>query len=93
MDGSHELDLYSDGDLFDLNLVRIHLQVTTLSDIVDGLGKQITHEVYDGMKLTDSYSTLKWPRQPGLTRTQRNVHDLHWLKPSSPLDKQQQCKT
>jgi hypothetical protein len=61
MDGSHELDLHSNGDLFDLNLVRIDLQVTTLSDIVDGLGKQIIHEVYDGTTLTNSYLTLKWP--------------------------------
>jgi hypothetical protein len=37
--------------------------VTTLSDIADAQGKKITKEVFEGMKPTDRYSKLKWPRQ------------------------------
>jgi hypothetical protein len=57
----------------DINAVQVYLQVTTLSDIVDAKGKQISEEAYKGMKLSDWYSTLKWPRQPVLMMKQQNL--------------------
>jgi hypothetical protein len=73
MDEFRRLGLYNNQQLFDLNAVRLHLQVTTLSDIADAQGKKITKEVFAGMKPTDRYSKLKWPRQPVMTTKQRNL--------------------
>ena len=47
--------------------------MTTLSDIVDAKGQRITEEAYKGKKLSDWYSTLKWPRQPVIMTKQRNL--------------------
>jgi hypothetical protein len=46
MDEFRRLGLYNNRQLFDLNTVRLHLQVTTLSDIADAQGKKITKEVF-----------------------------------------------
>jgi hypothetical protein len=48
-----KLGIYDNSHLFDLNAVRMHLKVTTLSDIVDAQGKRITEESFKGMKLMD----------------------------------------
>jgi hypothetical protein len=73
MDEFRRLGLYNNRQLFDLNAVRMHLQVTTLSDIADAQGKKITKEVFEGMKPTDRYSKLKWPRQLVTTTKQWNL--------------------
>jgi hypothetical protein len=73
MDEFRRLGLYNNRQLFDLNAVRLHLQVTTLSDIADAQGKKITKEVFAGMKPTDRYSKLKWPRQLVTTMKQWNL--------------------
>ena len=73
MDAIRKLELYNDKQLFDINAVRMHLQVTTLSDIVDADGRRITEDAYKGQKLSDRYSRLKWPRQPVITSKQRNL--------------------
>jgi hypothetical protein len=73
MDEFRRLGLYNNRQLFDLNAVRLHLQVMTLSDIADAQGKKITKEVFAGMKPTDWYSKLKWPRQLVTTMKQWNL--------------------
>jgi hypothetical protein len=73
MDEVRKLGLYNDKQLFDINAVRMHLQVTKLSDIADAAGHRITEEAYKGQKLSDRYSRLKWPRQPVITTKQRNL--------------------
>ncbi len=73
MDAIQMLELYNDQPLFDINAVRMHLKVMTLSDIVDATCQRITEEAYKGQKLSDRYSRLKWPRQPVITMKQRNL--------------------
>jgi hypothetical protein len=46
MDEFRRLGLYNNWQLFNLNAVQLHLQVTTLSDIADAQGKKITNEVF-----------------------------------------------
>jgi hypothetical protein len=64
------MGIYGDKQLLDLNVVWMYLQVTTLSDISDAGGTQITVEASKGAKLHDRFSTMKWPRQPIITSTQ-----------------------
>jgi hypothetical protein len=73
MDEVRKLGLYNDKQLFDINAVRMHLQVMTLSDIADAAGHRITEEAYKGQKLSDRYSRLKWPRQLVITTKQQNL--------------------
>jgi hypothetical protein len=73
MDAVRKLGLYNDKQLFDINAVRMHLQVMMLSDIADAAGHRITEEAYKGQKLSDRYARLKWPRQPVITTKQRNL--------------------
>jgi hypothetical protein len=54
--------------MFDVNAVWLYLVwIMTLSDIVDAKGIQIVNDAFNGKKLSDRYSTLKWPRQPVVT--------------------------
>jgi hypothetical protein len=39
MDAIRQLEIYDDKQLFDINAVRMYLQVMTLSDIVDANGQ------------------------------------------------------
>ena len=48
MDKFRKLENLSDEDLYDINRVRIFLQVMMLSDIVDSLGWEITSEAFNG---------------------------------------------
>ncbi len=73
MDEIQKLGVYDDSQLFDINAVWLYLQVTTLSDIADAKGKQISEEAYKGTKLSDWYSTLEWPRQLVLMMKQWNL--------------------
>jgi hypothetical protein len=47
--------------------------VTTLSDIGDAQGKQITDEAFKGIILSDRYSSFQWPQQLVITTKQRNL--------------------
>jgi hypothetical protein len=73
MDKIGKLGIYDNRQLFDINVVRLHLKVMTLSDVVTAQGKQITEEVFEGTKPTDRYSKLKWPRQPVTTTKQQKL--------------------
>jgi hypothetical protein len=73
MDVVRKLEMYNHEQLFDINAVRMHLQITTLSDIADANGRKITDKAFKGQKLSDRYSRLKWPRQPIITSKQRNL--------------------
>jgi hypothetical protein len=73
MDAIHQLEIYDDKQLFDINAVQMYLQVTTLSNIVDVNGQRISDKAFKGQKLSDRYSRLKWPRQPVATMKQRNL--------------------
>ena len=73
MDEFRKLGIFSDDQLYDINACRLHLKVTTLSDIVDGSGTRITNEALQGTPLPDRFSSLKWPRQPVATTYQRNL--------------------
>jgi hypothetical protein len=73
MDVVRKLEMYNHEQLFDINAVQMHLQITTLSDIADANGQKITDEAFKGQKLSDRYSRLKWPRQPIITSKQRNL--------------------
>jgi hypothetical protein len=44
MDTIQQLEIYDDKQLFDINAVRMYLQVMTLSDIADASGHQISEE-------------------------------------------------
>jgi hypothetical protein len=46
MDEIQKLGVYDDSQLFDINAVRLYLQVMTLSDISDAKGQQISEEAY-----------------------------------------------
>jgi hypothetical protein len=73
MDKIRKLGIYHICQLFNINAVRMHLKVTTLSDVVAAQGKQITEELFTGTKPTDRYSKLKWPRQPVTTTKQQKL--------------------
>ena len=73
MDDFRHLHIFDDADLSDINLCRIFLQLTTLSDITDGSGTQITEEAFQGKCLSDRRSMLRWPRQLVVTTRQGNL--------------------
>lgn len=73
MDVIHNLGIFSDDQLCDINICHLHLQVSTLSDIVDGSGTHIMTESFNGAPLTDWFSSLKWPCQPVVTTYQQNL--------------------
>jgi hypothetical protein len=73
MDVIRQLEIYNDKQLFDINAVRMYLQVMTLYDIADANGQRISDEAFKGQKLSDRYSRLKWTRQPVVTTKQRNL--------------------
>jgi hypothetical protein len=73
MDDFRLLSNFTPDDLYDINRVRIFLQVTTLSDITDGSGVFITNDAFSARPLPDRRSALRWPRQPSITTRQRNL--------------------
>ena len=50
-------------DLYDINLCRMYLQVTTLSDITSADGMNISKEALKCKTLTDRTPTITFPRQ------------------------------
>lgn len=73
MDDIRSLETFSTDELKDINACRIHLQVTTLSDIVEADGKRITDEAIRGIPLSDRFSREKWPRHLQVVTRQRNL--------------------
>ena len=57
------LKRYNKQQQWDINLVRLHLQVLTLSDISTADGKQITQQAYNGTRKAHHRIRLNWPRQ------------------------------
>jgi hypothetical protein len=53
MDAIQQLGLYNNKQQFDINAVRLYLQVTALSDIVDAKGLWIVKDAFHGNKLSD----------------------------------------
>ena len=54
-------------------MCQIYLQVRTLSKITDASSKEIVEEAFAGKKLTDHFSSLKWPHQLVVTIHQRKL--------------------
>jgi hypothetical protein len=79
MDVVHKLEMYNHEQLFDINAVWMHLQITTLSDIADANGWKITDKAFKGQKLSDRYSRLKWPQQLIITSKQRNIRGCFYF--------------
>jgi hypothetical protein len=73
MDDFRLLPNLTNDDLYNINRVRIFLNVTTLSDITDGSGIHITEDAFAARPLSDRTSPLRWPRQPIITAQQRNL--------------------
>ena len=61
---------FTSSELETLNSCRLYLNVTTLSDIVDGSGTRICKRATDGIRDTDLPSNHQWPNQasPGPTQ-------------------------
>jgi hypothetical protein len=59
--------------LLDVNLVRIYLQVTTLSDIVSADGQVILTLSWNGLQIPDRSSTMQFARQLQPTVYQRGL--------------------
>jgi hypothetical protein len=73
MDTTRKLGIYDNHQLFDINVVHMHLKVMILLDVVPAQGKQITEEVFKGTKPMDQYYKLKWPRQMVTTTKQQKL--------------------
>jgi hypothetical protein len=67
------LKRYSKQQQWDINLVRLHLQVMTLSDISTANGKQITQQAYNGTRKSQHRIRLNWPRQSKPTTHQIKI--------------------
>ena len=55
---------------YDINLVRIHLQVNSLAEISDVKGKRILETALKGQRHREARPDTEWPRQPGPTSQQ-----------------------
>jgi hypothetical protein len=60
-------------DQLDINLVRLHLQVITLSDISTLDGNSISKDAYHGRRHGSAKPRTNWPRQPTPTANQIKV--------------------
>ncbi len=78
MDECHNLGLYNSWQLFDLNAMKVYLQVTTLSDVVDGRGKCITVEAYTGKKQLPHFWHWSGHGNPLLLQNNRVYRKQHW---------------
>jgi hypothetical protein len=66
------LSQYTKDEQLDLNLVRIHLQAVYISDLSTGDGLSLRRNSINGFPDSASTSSYDWPRQPILTKKQRN---------------------
>jgi hypothetical protein len=92
------LSQYTPQQQQDINLVRIHLQALTLSDLSTSDGRNIQPQALEGIRAESYRPRQNWPRQENVTASQRRLwkrylkshfirYDLHWrqeLGPSSP---------
>ena len=76
----------------DINLVRLHLQAITLSDLSESDGKTIRRQALRGYREDSQKLRDNWPRQDQLTASQRRLwtryissnflrYDRHWKQP------------
>ena len=64
----HHLARYSEIHQRDINLVRLHLQVSTLADLSDPTrNNAISLDNYDARRPATWQDDLKWPRQPTIS--------------------------
>ena len=59
--------------MLDINLVRIYLQVTTISDIATAVGTEMEQTVWDVEPFENRRSKFNWPQQERPTVKQRAV--------------------
>ena len=89
-----------------INRVRLHLQVATLSDMTDATGLSIRAEYLSGSRPSDFVSSIAWPRQPSVSKSQKRLwtryvashflrYDRKWKQCITPhsADKSQQRTT
>ncbi len=76
MDKFRASGIFSSTELHNLNLVRMHLQVATLSDITSADGRYIDSKAFGALQLDSRVSPLLWPRQPSITFHQQKL----WTK-------------
>jgi hypothetical protein len=78
---------YSIPQIQAINRFRIHLQVVTLSDIIEGNGLQITENAYMGKQDPDRTSKWNWPNIPKPPKidwcTWRGAIEAAYAKPDS----------
>ena len=68
------LERYTAGQQRDINLVRLHLQVTTLADLVDpNSASAISLSALDGIRSKSWVNDSRWPREETPTSTQRRL--------------------
>ena len=61
-------------EITDINLVRIFLQIVTISDISTGDGLSISPDAWNVRKMSDRQSVFPiWPRQPFVSQSQRRL--------------------
>jgi hypothetical protein len=63
MESFMQLRLFSNKQLYRLNLCRLFLQVECLSEICNTIGDNLLPEIWQGRRSHDSSSTLLWPNQ------------------------------
>ena len=59
--------------LIDLNLARIHLKVTTVSDIATACGTALHPFIWKGQSIPDRHSRIQFARQPVISSGQRSL--------------------
>ena len=64
---------FSHMDLINLNAVRLHLQVSSVSDITTADGTFITKQFFWAKCMKSRRSKFQWPRQPSITNPQRHL--------------------
>ena len=68
------LDRFTTSEIVDINLVRLHLQASTLSDLAAGTdGRTICPHCYKGDRPPSFQSQPHWPRQPPPTKAQSKI--------------------
>ena len=60
-------------ELLDINLVRLYLQITTVSDIATAVGTKIERTVWDVLPFQNQRSKFNWPKQEQPTNGQQVV--------------------
>jgi hypothetical protein len=61
MDDFHALQIFNNDKLLDIYLCQIFLQVMTLSDVTNAVGKYISVEIFEGSRPSNHFSLHQWP--------------------------------